>query len=82
MERYPIIAKLGGARAVRENLRERMIIRRDTMNQWRRRGSIPGHAMRALMELAEENGIPYKAADFRVDTLVAAKRGANGKERH
>lgn len=73
---FPIIKKLGGVRATFEILRP-LLKTDEAIRMWRKRGSIPGEAMRRMMAAAEKKRIRYSAADF---TLT---RGAesNGEDR-
>ena len=69
---FPIIVKLGGRAPVRTKLKgvgAEVTIK--GIGMWERRKRIPGHAMRNLMQIAEAEGIAYKAADF-----VLAQNGA------
>jgi plasmid stability protein len=67
MSDFPIVEKLGGRETVFAKLRARGDKRTTVgaLRMWARRGSMPGDAMRRLMEIAEAAGIAYTAADFR-----------------
>lgn len=74
MADFPIIAKLGGAQAVFDRLKERKLVRTmDALRMWRApaRGVIPGDAARELMRWADEQGVPYTAADFALSDEAA-----------
>jgi hypothetical protein len=62
---FPIIGKLGGRETVTGKLRKRgHKIGRDALRMWTARGSIPGDATRLLMQIADDERVPYSAADF------------------
>ena len=65
---FPIIEKLGGIEAEME-LRQTLGITPEAIHQWYKRDSIPGPAMRLMMEIAEQRKIRYRAADFRLQRI-------------
>jgi len=67
---FPIVSKLGGRervfnRLVAAGLRIRTV---HAMRMWVRRGSIPGDAQNLMMQIAETDGVEYKASDFILPT--------------
>lgn len=66
---FPIIEKLGGRHAVAALVRRvqdgaAVPLTVDTVRMWIARSSIPGYAVRQMMEEAERRGIEVGARDF------------------
>lgn len=66
---FPIIEKLGGRHAVAALVRRAqdgaaLPLTVDTVRMWIARSSIPGYAVRQMMEEAERRGIEVGARDF------------------
>lgn len=62
----PIIEKLGGRSAICEELQKKLDkpITKDVVRMWQSRGSLPGYAAIALVEMAKQNGIEFDPRDY------------------
>lgn len=65
MSEFRIINKLGGRKAVYEEIREPLgLTTLRSMGMWVSRRSMPGDAMVALMGFADRMGVSYGPEDF------------------
>lgn len=71
MSEFPIIKRLGGRKAVFEEIREPLgLTTLRSMGMWVSRRSMPGEAMVALMALADARGVSYGPEDFTVSDEI------------
>ena len=74
---FEIFEKLGGQDAAIEALRaesgETGWPSIHAVKLWRANKEIPGPAVKRLMQICDERGIPYSAADFRAANKEAAE---------
>ena len=67
MSEFQIISRLGGRKAVYEEIRADLrLTTLRAMGMWVRRKSLPGEAIVKLMALADARGLSYGPDDFRV----------------
>lgn len=69
MSEFPIIQKLGGRKAVFEEIRAPLgLTTLRSMGMWVSRRSIPGEAIVHLMGLADRQGVSYGPEDFVINS--------------